>query len=325
MAYLGNGIYDLLDVVRASKNPQINYEGLYQDAPSNIATSNLFQAMQPGYEYRNSNFINNLIDKSGFDLSGNVPIDFNRQVDFKNYFNNEPLRSNYESLARFQNFNPRVGNITPLVKNTDPLNVNEGIMPQNFEFLSSAYEDENEDDQQVAQIQGPEKRGLAALLDYLPFGEKSLSGYLLNEFLPKDSPEIRSMKNFYRDQYGLTDTGQVASGIMAGYNPVYGGLLNMLTGGRFGEPTRFGLANAARQRIENIAKRRAPQTDASRAKIQELQKIAEADTISRARQANQDVYSRAEANKALGPGGGFSTSGREGAFSSKSGRGRQDF
>ena len=325
MAYLGNVIYDLLDVVRASKNPQINYEGLYQDAPSNIATSNLFQAMQPGYEYRNSNFINNLIDKSGFDLSGNVPIDFNRQVDFKNYFNNEPLRSNYESLARFQNFNPRVGNITPLVKNTDPLNVNKGIMPQNFEFLSSAYEDENEDDQQVAQIQGPEKRGLAALLDYLPFGEKSLLGYLGDKILPKDSPEIRSMKNFYRSQYGLTDTGQVASGIMAGYNPVSGGLLNMLTGGRFGEPTRFGLANAARQRIENIAKRRAPQTDASRAKIQELQKIAEADTISRARQANQDVYSRAEANKALGPGGGFSTSGREGAFSSKSGRGRQDF
>jgi hypothetical protein len=325
MAYLGNGIYDLLDVVRASKNPQINYEGLYQDAPSNIATSNLFQAMQPGYEYRNSNFINNLIDKSGFDLSGNVPIDFNRQVDFKNYFNNEPLRSNYESLARFQNFNPRVGNITPLVKNTDPLNVNKGIMPQNFEFLSSAYEDENEDDQQVAQIQGPEKRGLAALLDYLPFGEKSLSGYLLNEFLPKDSPEIRSMKNFYRDQYGLTDTGQVASGIMAGYNPVYGGLLNMLTGGRFGEPTQFGLANAARQRIENIFNRRAPQTDASRAKIAELQRFAEADTISRARQAAPDVYRDAGDKGTLGPGGGFSTSGREGAFESKSGRGRQDF
>jgi hypothetical protein len=172
MAYLGNGIYDLLDVVRASKNPQINYEGLYQDAPSNIATSNLFQAMQPGYEYRNSNFINNLIDKSGFDLSGNVPIDFNRQVDFKNYFNNEPLRSNYESLARFQNFNPRVGNITPLVKNTDPLNVKEGIiqqaLTQNFEFLSSAYEDENEDDQQVDYLPGQPKsfRDSATLQEY---------------------------------------------------------------------------------------------------------------------------------------------------------------
>jgi hypothetical protein len=148
MAYLGNGIYDLLDVVRASKNPQINYEGLYQDAPSNIATSNLFQAMQPGYEYRNSNFINNLIDKSGFDLSGNVPIDFNRQVDFKNYFNNEPLRSNYESLARFQNFNPRVGNITPLVKNTDPLNVNEGIMSQVSKSLGfdTSFDVANKDD-----------------------------------------------------------------------------------------------------------------------------------------------------------------------------------
>jgi hypothetical protein len=274
MAYLGNGIYDLLDVVRASKNPQINYEGLYQDAPSNIATSNLFQAMQPGYEYRNSNFINNLIDKSGFDLSGNVPIDFNRQVDFKNYFNNEPLRSNYESLARFQNFNPRVGNITPLVKNTDPLNVNEGIMPQNFEFLSSAYEDENEDDQQVAQIQGPEKRGLEALLlPYLPFGEKSLLGYLGDKILPKESPEIKGMKSFYRNEYGLDPVGRVASGIMKGYNPVSGGLLNMITGGKYGKPTQFGLAGAMQKRIEDILGRRAAQTDASRAQVEELRNL----------------------------------------------------
>jgi hypothetical protein len=277
MAYLGNGIYDLLDVVRASKNPQINYEGLYQDAPSNIATSNLFQAMQPGYEYRNSNFINNLIDKSGFDLSGNVPIDFNRQVDFKNYFNNEPLRSNYESLARFQNFNPRVGNITPLVKNTDPLNVNEGIMPQNFEFLSSAYEDENEDDQQVAQIQGPEKRGLGALLEsalpYLPFGEKSLLGYLGDKILPKESPEIKGMKSFYRNEYGLDPVGRVASGIMKGYNPVSGGLLNMITGGKYGKPTQFGLAGAMQKRIEDILGRRAAQTDASRAQVEELRNL----------------------------------------------------
>ena len=168
-------------------------------------------------------------------------------------------------------------------------------------------------------------QGIEKLLQYLPFGEKSLLGYLGDKILPKDSPEIRSMKNFYRSQYGLTDTGQVASGIMAGYNPVYGGLLNMLTGGRFGEPTQFGLANAARQRIENIAKRRAPQTDASRAKIAELQRFAEADTISRARQAAPDVYRDAGDKGRLGPGGGFSTSGREGAFSSKSGRGRQDF
>jgi len=169
-----------------------------------------------------------------------------------------------------------------------------------------------------------EPSGIAKLLSFLPFGENSITGRLIRA-LPQESPEIRSIKNFYRDQYGLTDTGQVASGIMAGYNPVYGGLLNMLTGGRFGEPTQFGLANAARQRIENIAKRRAPQTDASRAKIQELQRFAEADTISRARQAAPDVYRDAGDKGTLGPGGGFSTSGREGAFESKSGRGRKDF
>jgi hypothetical protein len=88
---------------------------------------------------------------------------------------------------------------------------------------------------------------------------------------------------------------------------------------------QVGLADAARRRIENIAKRRAPQTEASRAKIAELQRIAERDTITRARAASPDVYRDAGDKGRLGPGGGFSTSGKEGAFSSKSGRGRQDF
>ena len=190
--------------------------------------------------------------------------------------------------------------------------------------IDTSYGVANEDDvEQVESLTEKKPSGVQNLLKLLIPG-RGLANFL-SGILPKDSPEIRSMKNFYSDQYGLDSAGRVASGIMAGYNPVSGGLLNMITGGKYGKPTQFGLANAARQRIENIAKRRAPQTDASRAKIQELQKIAEADTISRARQANQDVYSRAEANKALGPGGGFSTSGREGAFSSKSGRGRQDF
>jgi len=173
-------------------------------------------------------------------------------------------------------------------------------------------------------LKGKTLQGIEKLMSYLPFGENSITGRLTRA-LPQESPEIKSMKNFYRSQYGLTPTGQVASGIMAGYNPVYGGALNMLTGGRFGTPTQFGLANAARQRIENIAKRKAAQTAASRAKIAELQRFAEADTISRARQAAPDVYKDAGNKGTLGPGGGFSTSGKEGAFSSKSGRGRQDF
>lgn len=195
---------------------------------------------------------------------------------------------------------------------------------QKFQFLPEAY-NQSEDVEQVESLTETKPSGIAKLLQYLPFGEKSLTGALAQMLLPKESPEIRSMKNFYRQNYGLTDTGQVASGIMQGYNPVYGGFLNMITGGRYGKPTQFGLARAARQRIENIAKRRAPQTESSLAKIRELQRFAEADTISRARQAAPDVYSRAERAGTLGPGGGFSTSGREGAFESKSPRGRQDF
>ena len=166
MAYLGNGIYDLLDVIRASKNPQINYEGLYQDAPSNIATSNLLQAMQPQYEYRNSNYINNLIDKNAFDLSGNVPVDFNRQVDFKNYLNNQPLRSNYKSLARFEDFNPRVG----IVNTGLPINNTNSITPINntslgFDTSYGVANEEDETDQQYIQEQEP--KGIAKLFQFL--------------------------------------------------------------------------------------------------------------------------------------------------------------
>jgi len=133
------------------------------------------------------------------------------------------------------------------------------------------------DVEQVAQIQGPEKRGIESLLEsalsYLPFGEKSLLGYLGDKFLPKESPEVKGMKRFYRNQYGLDPVGRVASGIMAGYNPVSGGVLNMLTGGAYGKPTRFGLAAAMQKRIENILGRKAPQTDASRARVEELRNL----------------------------------------------------
>ena len=173
--------------------------------------------------------------------------------------------------------------------------------------------------------EGPEKNFLQKLAQFIPFaGEKSLSRAILN-MLPQMSPEAKNMRNFYGSRYGLTDTGQVASGIMKGYNPVYGGFLNTITGGRFGQPTQYGLADAARRRINRIANRKIAQTDASRAKIKELQEFADRDTISRARQANKSVYESADRQGFTGPRGGFSTSGREGAFSSKTGRGRKDY
>jgi hypothetical protein len=88
----------------------------------------------------------------------------------------------------------------------------------------------------------------------------------------KQNPRATGIRNFYSPE-GLTSTGSIASGIMKGYNPVSGGFLNMITGGKFGKPTNYGLAGAMQRRIENIKGRKMPQTDASRAKISELRNL----------------------------------------------------
>jgi len=50
----------------------------------------------------------------------------------------------------------------------------------------------------------------------------------------------------------VTDNYNTPEGIMAGYNPVSGGLLNMLTGGAYGEPTTYGLEKSVAERQSNI-------------------------------------------------------------------------
>jgi len=93
-----------------------------------------------------------------------------------------------------------------------------------------------------------EPSGIEKLIKFL------MPGNMLSQFLPKSSPETKFMKNFYGNQFGLTPTGQVASGIMQGYNPVYGGFINKLTGGKLGEPTKYGLQDAYQKRIDRIKK-----------------------------------------------------------------------
>jgi len=245
-----------------------------------------------------------------------------------NYFDEGETNFNLENPGQeyldFIRTQPQNLGFFPTNVAQNPAMVNYGLtsLPE-FDMANlPMYED---DDEQVQNLPGQEPSGIAKLIDYLPFGEKSLGGALLRNFLPQESPEIKNIKNFYRQNYGLDSIGRVDEGIMRGYNPVSGSdFLNKITGGLF--PARsFGLADAARRRIERIANRKIAQTEASRAKIAALQKFAEKDTISRARQAAPDVYRDAGREGRLGPGGGFSTSGKEGAFSSKSGRGRKDF
>jgi hypothetical protein len=161
-------------------------------------------------------------------------------------------------------------------------------------------------------------------------------GGFLSEILPQDPPEVKAIKDFYAKKFGVTSGGSVGSGIMAGYNPVSGGL--------FGSPLNIGLQRAYQQRINMIkntlAKKYADgdysgtQLDEKLAELQKLkteeQMAMEKPAIDKARAAAPDVYREADRQGFTGPGGGFSTSGKkdsgfESRSSKPSGRGRQDF
>jgi hypothetical protein len=87
------------------------------------------------------------------------------------------------------------------------------------------------------------KRGIDALADKLPPNETAI---FQNELLGQ---------GFKLDNIGriVTDNYNTPEGIMAGYNPVSGGLLNMLTGGAYGEPTTYGLDKSFDKRTETIS------------------------------------------------------------------------
>jgi hypothetical protein len=138
--------------------------------------------------------------------------------------------------------------------------------------ITPSYGVANEQDVEQSQeyidaVDKNQESGIMKLLRFL------IPGSTIANFLPKPSPESIAMKKFYGSQFGLTPTGSVASGIMKDYNPVSGGFLNMITGGKFGQPTNYGLAGAMQRRIENILGRKMPQTDASAAKVAELRKL----------------------------------------------------
>jgi len=173
-------------------------------------------------------------------------------------------------------------------------------------------------------------------LDFIKGG--GIMGNIARGVLPEQDFRATMLRDYYggKDGSNLTSSGSIASGLMAGYNPISGGFLHAISGGRFGRPTNYGLQRAYQQRINMIEdllgrnKYKDPQKKRDLlAKLKEEKRkeamALEQRTIDRAREANPDVYREAERQGFTGPGGGFSTTGKEGAFSSKSGRGRQDY
>jgi hypothetical protein len=86
------------------------------------------------------------------------------------------------------------------------------------------------------------KKGLDALGDKLPVNRAAI---FQNELLGQGI-KLDSLGRIVTDNY------RTPEGIMAGYNTVSGGLLNMLTGGAYGEPTQYGLEKSVEERQENI-------------------------------------------------------------------------
>ena len=89
------------------------------------------------------------------------------------------------------------------------------------------------------------------ILQYLPFGEKSISGRVLKgigDLMPKMDPRQKAL----RDMYGYDNIGRGPTGLMEGYNPVSGGLMYTLTGGKIGEPPTYGLQKAYDKRRATI-------------------------------------------------------------------------
>jgi Fe-S-cluster formation regulator IscX/YfhJ len=94
-----------------------------------------------------------------------------------------------------------------------------------------------------------------SLKSLIPFSEGSLSRSILEgigNFLPKQDPRQVALNKFYATRGGLDSIGRVQSGLMKGYAPVSGGALNFFTGGKFGEPTNYGLQRSYDKRMDTI-------------------------------------------------------------------------
>ena len=170
-----------------------------------------------------------------------------------------------------------------------PGNQQTGIMQQaptqNFEFLSSAYEDENEDDQQV---------------DYSPEQPKSF----------KDSA---TLQEYFQNRNPLKGVGGLL-GLITG-NPIFGLISGGAKGlGALNNKMQNSMFGQSKNLAEYFNNRKIAQAAAARA-----------DTISRARQQNPNVYASADKQGFTGPGGGFKSAGTNENFSNKTGKGRTGY
>ena len=92
-------------------------------------------------------------------------------------------------------------------------------------------------------------------MDYLPYvGDKSAFKGIMNAVLPDVDSRFTDIRDYYGGTGNLDSIGRIKSGLMAGYSPVSGGFLNTITGGKYGQPAKYGLQRAYQKRIDRITK-----------------------------------------------------------------------
>ena len=146
--------------------------------------------------------------------------------------------------------------------------------------------------------------GIASLVTGIPG-----LGLLLGAF-GRETPEEKAMRDFYGSQFGLTDTGQIASGIMKGYNPV--------------SLTSFGLSNAIDKRIARIQKTlKKKKSDVLQQRIKDLEALKAKEAAAAAAALEKQRRGR-RPTAPSGDGGAKDSGGPTGGYSYDSG-GRKGF
>lgn len=221
--------------------------------------------------------------------------------------------------------------------------------------LDSSYTDEEL--REIINLQNqkkPEKTGILEsvknkgfdILDFIKGG--GITGALAKNILGEQDPRATFLRDYYGGEDGsnLTSTGSIASGLMAGYNPVSGSnFLNKISGGFLPGQT-FGLQNAYDRRIAAIRNTLArkygdPNYKGNKTKLderleklrEEKRKEKEALNTSIARRQNPNVYREAENRGFTNDQGGFSTSKADkagtsvgsGQFAPKTSQGRSGY
>mgnify|MGYP003115374214 CR=1 FL=1 len=76
---------------------------------------------------------------------------------------------------------------------------------------------------------------------------------MMAAMLPPRDPVLDQSRDYFSGLYGLDSIGRIQQGeLMAGYNPISGGGLYTISGGKFGDPPTVGLDKAYQKRIDTI-------------------------------------------------------------------------